>query len=190
MNYCPNCGSRLKTELTYCTSCGFVYREGTAAGFGDSADPEEKISGSYEEAARALDEEAETRKGSSDPFSGRSGSDPSSNSFESKTRSFHRESEPNYGTGYMETAPKTNVYGIVSLVCGIVGIPLFFMLLIPNILAIVFGIMGLVFAKNNISTKGTSIAGIVLGSIVILFFLLAVILAASLFTFAGAVKVL
>lgn len=192
MNYCPNCGTKLKPELSYCPSCGSVYKEASDMAFGETNDPEEKISGSYEEASKALDEEAEYRKtdSRSDAFAGSTGQKSSSGHYENRTQSFTRDHEPNYGTGYMETAPKTNVYGIVSLVCGIVGIPLFFLFLIPNILAIVFGIMGLVFAKNNLSGKGTSIAGIILGCIMILFFILIIVAAVSFFSFTSVMNLL
>ena len=85
----------------------------------------------------------------------------------------------------METAPKTNVYGILSLVCGILGFPLFFLLLIPNILAVIFGILGLIFAKNNVSSRVTSIIGLCLGIISILLFILAVVFSVAVFSLAA-----
>lgn len=61
----------------------------------------------------------------------------------------------------------SNNWAISSLVCGILGIPLFCLLGIPALLAIIFGIVALnkVPADPNIqSGKGLAIAGIILGA--------------------------
>lgn len=159
MNFCPNCGSNIENGMNFCPNCGYVFKEYKAPDQNEMDNPFENVSGSYKKAASALEEE-----------------------LEQTSREYSRASEPDYSSGYLETAPKTNIYGIISLVCGIVGIPLFFLLLIPNILAIVFGIIGLNFAKNNISGKGTSIAGIILGCIMICVFILIIVISVLFFS--------
>jgi general secretion pathway protein G len=65
---------------------------------------------------------------------------------------------------------KTSKSAIWSLVLGIIGIPLFF-LLIPEVLAIVFGIIALVNIKKSVGAlKGTglAIAGLILGGLMIM----------------------
>ena len=201
MNFCPNCGSKLKDDLSFCASCGYVFQEYKAPDYSGMDNPFENVSGSYKSAASALDQEAEeaahknpfeyerSEEARKDTYQEHTGS--SCRQYENKTAGFaserarqdySRASEPNYGTGYMDTAPKTNIYGLISLICGIAGIPLFFLLLIPNILAIVFGIIGLNYAKNNLTGKGTSIAGIILGCIMIAVFVLIIVISVLFFS--------
>lgn len=182
MNFCPNCGTKLKTGLNYCSSCGYVFKEENKPEYNETEGPAENVSGSYKDAASALDreaEEAERRKKYEEEEAAKRARRAS------EERSYSYSSGSNYNTGYMDTAPKTNVYGIISLVCGILGIPLFFLLLIPSILAVIFGIMGLNFAKNNISGRGMSIAGIILGLVVIVIFILAIALSVAVFSIIG-----
>lgn len=174
MNFCPNCGYKLTDGINYCPSCGFVFPETNRTG----PAREENVSSSYEEAVSALNEEAENTSRESTGQSTRYSYSGNESRGTSHTGG-------NYNTGYMETAPKTNVYGILSLVCGILGFPLFFLLLIPNILAIVFGILGLGFAKNNVSSRVTSMIGLILGIISILLFVLAVVLSVAVFSLAA-----
>ena len=177
MNFCPNCGYKLTDGINYCPSCGFVFPETNKTGSAQT----ENVSSSYEEAASALNEEV---KNTSREGTGQStGYSYSEN--ESRGTSYSGGTGGNYNTGYMETAPKTNVYGILSLVCGILGFPLFFLLLIPNILAVIFGILGLIFAKNNVSSRVTSIIGLCLGIISILLFILAVVFSVAVFSLAA-----
>ncbi len=176
MNFCPNCGTKLTDGINYCPSCGFVFPETNRTGFAG----EENVSSSYEKASSALNEEAEnTARERTEQSTRYSYSDTGNRGTGS---SFSGRTGQNYNNGYMETAPKTNVYGILSLVCGILGFPLFFLLLIPNILAVVFGILGLVFAKNHVSSKVTSIIGLILGIVSILLFILGVLFSVAIFS--------
>jgi hypothetical protein len=71
----------------------------------------------------------------------------------------------------------TNTWAVASLVLGIIGIPFFFLLAVPSILAVIFGAIAL---RGNSRTgttggQGQAAAGTVLGVIgVMLFFLLVV----------------
>ncbi len=67
--------------------------------------------------------------------------------------------------------------GIVSLVCGILGI-YFPLAIILGPCALVFGIVGL---NNKYKNKGMALAGVILGGIEILFWILLIALFATLF---------
>jgi hypothetical protein len=67
-----------------------------------------------------------------------------------------------------------------SLVLGLIGIPLCF-LFIPSLLAVIFGAVGLSQIKQDPAQSGSgkAIAGIVLGSVVLVLIVLAVILSSA-----------
>jgi hypothetical protein len=80
--------------------------------------------------------------------------------------------QPNY------QQKRTNGFGITALVLGIIGILVAQFILGP--LAIIFGGVGIGFAnKNNGSGKGLAIAGLVLGIVDLLIFLVVVMLLTS-----------
>ncbi len=83
-----------------------------------------------------------------------------------------------YGQPYA-SAPRQNGLGIASMVLGIVAvIPCFSVLLIPGVLAIVFGAISLSQSKKNpekYTGRGMAIAGLVLGLVSLAILLLFVV---------------
>jgi len=80
-----------------------------------------------------------------------------------------------YQSGVSDKPPRFNYPAIASVVCGL----LFFMPLLPSLLAILFGIMGLNRAKDpRVGGKRLSIAGIILGLIGLL--IMGIVLTANL----------
>jgi Domain of unknown function (DUF4190) len=82
--------------------------------------------------------------------------------------------------GYQQSYPivhRTNGMSVASLVLGIVGVVLFGLFMIPNILAVIFGFVGISQingAQGTQGGRGLAIAWIVLGFVGIAFFLLVV----------------
>ena len=72
--------------------------------------------------------------------------------------------------------PPTNGMAVASMVLGIVGLFLFPLFMIPNILAVIFGFVALNQIKrvppNTIGGRGMAIAGLVMGFVGIALFLL------------------
>lgn len=73
---------------------------------------------------------------------------------------------------------------IASLVLGIAGLPLCF-LIVPSLLAVIFGVIGLNQIKNDATQtgRGLAIAGLVLGGIMIALVVLAIVVGDTSFTF-------
>jgi hypothetical protein len=84
---------------------------------------------------------------------------------------------PGYPPAYGYRPPaSTNGFAVASLVCAIV---LFWMFGVGGLLGVIFGIIGLRQCKaNNERGSGLAIAGIVIGSIVMLFWIIGGIAAA------------
>jgi hypothetical protein len=85
----------------------------------------------------------------------------------------YQQGQPQYG--YAQR--RTNGMSVASLVLGIVGLLLFGFFMIPNILAIIFGFVGISqinrAPQGALGGKGLAIAGIVMGLLGVLFFILA-----------------
>lgn len=83
---------------------------------------------------------------------------------------------PTAAPGYGAPAPRTNGLAVASLVLGIVGVLLCFFVL-PSLLAVVFGLIGINQTKNNPAQggRGMAIAGLVLGGVGLAIMLLLVI---------------
>lgn len=81
-----------------------------------------------------------------------------------------------YGGGYPPQPGRTNGMSIASLVLGLVGLPLCF-LLVPSLLAVIFGFVGLSQIKNDPSQRGRgmAIAGVVLGASILALVVLALV---------------
>ena len=84
-------------------------------------------------------------------------------------------SVPGYApqAAYVYAQPRTSSrdgLAIAALICGIVGVP-FFMYLVPGVLGIIFGILGL---KSQ--RKGMAIAGLICGAVSVVLFILIIIL--------------
>ena len=77
---------------------------------------------------------------------------------------------PGYG-GYPQPG-RSNGFAIAALVCGLVGLFLFGVVL--GVLALIFGIIGLRRANAGASGRGMAIAGIVLGVIDIIVYIVLV----------------
>ena len=77
------------------------------------------------------------------------------------------------------TATTTNGFAIAALVCGIAGLFLNFL----SILAIIFGALGIAQTNKNpeIKGKGMAVAGLVLGIVVLLFWVFIIFLIGSIF---------
>jgi hypothetical protein len=78
--------------------------------------------------------------------------------------------------GYAQQPP-SNGLATASLVLGIIAIPLCFMV-VPSILAVVFGVIGLNRSKQSPTQngRGKAIAGLVLGSVALVLMILVVAL--------------
>ena len=118
MKFCPNCGKDLQQNAKFCPNCGFMMADytdpaGNAAPFSDPQDPE----GVFSQAAPRAQEVHYEDDAAQEEF-------------------YAEESEPSSAA----LPPKTNGYAIASLVLGIAGLFLFFLLFIPSILAIIFGV--------------------------------------------------
>jgi hypothetical protein len=70
---------------------------------------------------------------------------------------------PQYGYGGYPQPRPGNGMAIAALVCGIIGLLLFWFVLSP--LAIIFGAIGISKANKGASGKGQAVAGLVLGII-------------------------
>lgn len=81
-----------------------------------------------------------------------------------------------YGGGYPPQPGRTNGMSIASLVLGLVGLPLCF-LLVPSLLAVIFGFVGMSQIKNDPSQRGRgmAIAGVVLGASILALVVLALV---------------
>lgn len=70
---------------------------------------------------------------------------------------------------------KQSTFGIVSLVLGIISIVTFGILFIPEILGVLFGVLGICEKDKK---KGFALAGLIMSGIMVLFILIAVIMIA------------
>jgi hypothetical protein len=80
-----------------------------------------------------------------------------------------------------QVAPKESALATLSLMLGILGIPLC-LLVIPALLAIIFGIIALVKCNRSagvLKGKGKAVAGIILGGISLILVVLILIIGAS-----------
>lgn len=76
-----------------------------------------------------------------------------------------------------DTISGTNTWAVASLVLGIIGLPGFFCLTIPPLLAIIFGVIALKGSSQSAGTsssggQGIAIAGIVMGAVGVVLFAL------------------
>lgn len=81
---------------------------------------------------------------------------------------------PGYGPqgGYPQPQQRSNGLAIASLVCGIIGLLIFWFVLSP--LAIIFGGIGLSRANRGASHKGLAMAGLILGIVGLLGYIILV----------------
>ncbi|MBI2077851.1 MAG: DUF4190 domain-containing protein [Euryarchaeota archaeon] len=71
--------------------------------------------------------------------------------------------------------PKTSGMAVTSMVLGIVGIVPFFMIVIPSLLAVIFGVVGTVQTRTGlVKGRGMAISGIVMGAVVLIGWLVVV----------------
>ena len=176
MKMCKNCGSQMEDEAKFCRVCGTAAEESTDspnAGYAAGAD---------EYDTQILGQQTGSFYGQQD-YSQQTGS-----SYGQQNYNQQPYGQSPYGQQpYMQPAkPKTCGFSIASLILGIVGIflgvlgagcwaagalfpavrILAILFFLPNILAIVFGIMGIRKAsRQGFSGKGLAIAGLILGII-------------------------
>ena len=138
---CPKCGNQINDTVKFCPLCG-------AAAAAETADPEAPEMLPAEAAAAEPDPEAE-------------GTGPSSQErtfTESGTNEIEIVSEPKKKAGI-------NGFAIASIIAAIVAVPCNYLFLIPSILAIIFGIIGIIKASAPGLGRGLAIAGLIIGNI-------------------------
>ena len=185
MKYCPNCGSELSAEAKFCPACGYMISDYASAS--DPLpekeifpDPESSKKGSY-------GFEAESGNKKYDPFS--SEKEPRysdymgrNTRYESSGKDDTYDDSGSYEFAGETAASETNGYAIAALVLGIASLFLDFLIFIPSVLAVIFGILGLKRSEVTGNGRGMSIAGIVLGIISFAFLLILIV---CLFVFTG-----
>lgn len=183
MKFCPNCGSEIKAGEKFCSSCGTMIMESEPL-------PEKEI---FPEPGSKRKEAFGFGAGSSqNDFSFRdkpSGYDPFSGDEAPKYSDYQSEGYPKDDTGsrYTEGSDdsgyassdydfsETNGFAIAALILGIFALLFNFLLFIPSVLAVVFGIVGLKRSEQTGTGHGMSIAGIVLGIIAFSFYIIAIV---------------
>ena len=180
MSYCPNCGSEMAANAKFCPACGYVmanyvdpngespFEPGSGKGKNKDIFPD------FDKKVETFSfDEQEEKKGSGSrdkkeytgsPY-GASGRSSYSDSYSSDS---HIDAE-------YDLPKETNGFAIASLALGIAGIFFDFILLIPSILAVIFGIMGLNRSKNGAGGYKMSLAGIILGIIMLALWLILLI---------------
>ena len=195
MKYCPNCGGELTSGLKYCPSCGCMLPASAQEPL-----PEKEIfpengtkrnednvfenikSGKSGFEGKSDSPEDESAAGNAASSSAESSYDSGYGSGSSYSRSSAENSYSAYATAEPAVETRTNGFAIASLVCGIIALFLDFFFLIPSILAIVFGVIGIKNSAECNSGRGISIAGIIMGIISIALYIVLFLL---LFVFAG-----
>ena len=173
MKICSNCGKECNDEIKFCMFCGNPFPAAE-----DVITPEEPAAEEYTEPSQVQEYHQENQQ------------QYQQQSTEQKYEYRQQNSEQQYqqqnaGTQYEQyggqqygAAPRygqyaaqpqtgaTNGFAIAALILGIIGITFVLnILLIPSILAIIFGAVGLGKAKKTGTGRGMSIAGLVLGII-------------------------
>ncbi len=167
MKFCPNCGSKVASEAaTSCSSCGFTFKVSDAQSTLSESEAVPVVSSDNAPAPDCHDESlTET------PIEGANAADEAVKAVSDE--------------GVNAPAPtyKTNGLAIASLVLGIVAFFGDFLFFIPSILAIIFGVVGMVKAKSYGNGKGMAIAGLVLGIVALIVTVIIIMLALSIFGF-------
>jgi hypothetical protein len=108
---------------------------------------------------------------------------PSQQQFQQPNYQQPQYQQPNYNQYQQPTPKKTNAFSLTSLICGgvsfFLGCCFWYVMWIPSILGIIFGIMSISNnKKNGVVSKGDkimSIIGIILASIALLFIIICAI---------------
>ena len=151
---CPKCGNQIGDTVKFCPLCG------AAAALTETVEDTGEVI-----TVEAADPEAPEilleGVAAVEPDPGAEGTGPSSqeNTFtEAGTDDTEEASEPQEKTG-------TNGFAIASIIAAIVAVPCNYIFLIPSILAIIFGIIGITKASAAGRGRGLSIAGLIIGNI-------------------------
>ena len=162
MSFCPNCGSELPENTKFCPACGQMIvpaQEQAPSGFTDGGPDPAPL---YQENAPTYQQVQQT--------SYTQGSYAGQTSYSA------------YQAGTSGSA--VNGFGIAALVLGIASFFLDFLIFIPSILAVVFGCLGIVKGNSQGTGKGMAIAGLVLGIVAALIYIIAMVAATSLVRYA------
>ena len=154
MKYCEYCGRELQEGQKFCASCGAPTQE-TRQGGAETQQP----GGAYQQTQQQT--YGQQSYGQQQPYG------------QYQQQPYDQHQQP-YGYAYPgQDTRKTSGFAIAALVCSLVGLLFFGIILEP--LAIIFGAVGLNQCNKQpgqFKGKGLAIAGLVLGIILLLLFIL------------------
>jgi len=138
---CPKCGNQIGDTVKFCPLCG------AAAAVAESAEDTGKVltAAAVAESAEDTEEVIAVEAESADTEA-------------PEILSAEEASEPQEKTG-------TNGFAMASIIAAIVAVPCNYLFLIPSILAIIFGIIGIIKASATGLGRGLAIAGLIIGNI-------------------------
>ncbi len=154
MKICSNCGKECADEIRFCMFCGNPFPADT-----DFVTPENRR------------EEAPEQES----YAGYSEQQQYSQQYDGQQYNEQYDGQQYGGQQYAPPAQKqSNGFAVAALVLGIVGMIPFFYFFVIQILAIVFGAVGISKAKKTGTGRGMAIAGLVLGIVAIVIIIIIV----------------
>ena len=172
MKICPACGKDCSDEVKFCMFCGNPFPAAA-----DIQTPEETVQ-TYTEPKPYAEQQY---GGSQQTYQQYGTNTQSQSSYNNYNQPYERNVGSQYGSSYQSsyTTGGTNGFAIAALIIGILSIIPIFYWWVPQILAIIFGAIGLSKAKKTGTGRGMSIAGLVLGIVAIVIVIIVIIVAVA-----------
>lgn len=192
MKQCPKCNCSCEDSDIICRNCGFLFGPGDVPAGGaapeaqtpppaaDASGSGQAANGPAPQTPPAYDTQTPPAPGGTDAGRGANASaQQAPPPYNTQTPPPYAGQSPYNAYGYPQQTPggeqKNDGYAIASLVLGLVGAICCQSILIPSILAVIFGFVSknrISLSKGGLKGDGMAIAGIILGFVGIVFFVI------------------